>query len=215
MVEIRTVAGSVLCWAVGETGGPRRPGVLLLHGRGGDARDLPAALPGITGPLVVAARAPLPYRTGGFAWYPVIGDGQPEPDGYRQALEALRQCVTDLPRHLPIDPARMAVIGFSQGASLAAALALCTTVPVAAVGVLSGYLPPFAERTATTSTGAAFVGHGDQDRSVPTRRGHQVAALLAASGRTVTAKTYPMGHGITPAEAADVAAWVDSALGLR
>src|SRR4051812_14570922 len=117
------------------------PGLLLLHGRGADEEDLmglQAALdPRLT---IVSARAP--FRLGpGFAWYDMPQVGRPDEDTFHAALDALGEFMDGLIAVYGIDPQRLFLMGFSQGAIMSAALALTMSHKVRGVVMHSGYVP--------------------------------------------------------------------------
>src|SRR2546423_10408291 len=89
------------------------PGLLLLHGRGADEADLMGLVEALDPRLaVVSARAPLRWGPG-FAWY---GAGAEEAGTMRNSLEELAKFITLLPAAYGIDPRRLYLMGFSQGA---------------------------------------------------------------------------------------------------
>ena len=53
-----------------------------------------------------------------------------------------------------------------------------------------------------------FWGHGRHDGSIPFAWGEAGRAALRAAGAQVTARDYPIGHGISPAELRDLAGWL-------
>ncbi len=187
------------------------PGLLLLHGRGADEEDLmglEAALdPRLT---IVSARAP--FKLGpGFAWYDMAQIGSPDEDTFTTALSELRGFVDGLPAAYGIDPQRLFLMGFSQGAIMSAALAL--TVPHKVRGVImhSGYVP--------ISTGLEvvpggiegkgfFVAHGLYDEVIPVIYGRQSEAYLSLHKALLIYREYPIGHSISEESLYDLSEWL-------
>ena len=101
------------------------PLALLLHGMGGDERvmwifshQLPAHW------LQVAPPAPLPAQPAGWAWLPRRPDEWPSLARFDDAAALLEGFLLGLPSWHRVDLSRTVVLGFSQGAATAFALAL-------------------------------------------------------------------------------------------
>ncbi len=197
---------------VPEGSGPW-PAVVLLHGRGGDMGDLLPLAEELPQLAWVALRAPLPYRGGGYAWYPIISDGHPDEEGFLRAQTAVRAFLVALPGQMPVDPDRIAVVGFSQGAALAAATGVGPAGIPRACAVLSGYLPGFVPVQGAPVQRHAFVAYGTLDRVVPAERGQQASERLRVRGVTVEEHRYAMEHTVIPIEVADLRQWLVSVLG--
>lgn len=101
--------------------------IVALHGRGTDENDLIplVASLGIKHALVIAPRAPLPFRFGGgFAWYDLSQEGVPHYETFVSSLELLRRFINEVKAGYPIDFERVILLGFSQGTVMAYAAAL-------------------------------------------------------------------------------------------
>lgn len=187
------------------------PALLLLHGRGSDERDLvglAAALdPRLT---VVSARAMAPLGPG-YHWYDLHAIGEPEPTGFRRSLALLDHFVDEIVVGYGIDPARLYLLGFSQGAVMSGSLTLTRPERVAGAVLLSGYLPlrsGLAIDQARLRGRPIFVGHGTWDQVIGVEFGREAHAFLAQVGADVTYREYPIAHHVGDAELRDVAAWL-------
>jgi phospholipase/carboxylesterase len=192
------------------------PCLLLLHGRGADEEDLLALAPLLPARLfVVAARAPQPAPGSfGYAWYQMLGAGTPEPVSVLQSIDRLRRFVQGLPEAYPVDPGSLFVLGFSQGAAMALALACDQAQGVAGTLALSGHWPPGA-RAEAASGRPFFVAHGTADPVLPLALGRTVRATLESAGAHLTYHEYPMGHQIVEQEMGDIGAWLEERLAER
>ena len=108
-----------------------------------------------------------------------------------------------------IEPHRMVMIGFSQGACLTAEYALrhpgrCSTMVILTGGLFG---PPGTEWTgspAMLSGTRVFITGSDVDEWIPESRVHETAATLAGFGADVTVRIYPgRPHEISNAELTD------------
>src|SRR5579864_4452477 len=95
------------------------PALIMIHGLDGN-EDVTWVFARAAGPewLIITPRAPLPTADG-FSWYPsATPDRAPDATAFAAGLSALERFVagaTDLYR---LDPARLVLLGFSQGAAL-------------------------------------------------------------------------------------------------
>ncbi|GAC1638546.1 MAG: alpha/beta fold hydrolase [Herpetosiphon sp.] len=186
------------------------PCLVLLHGRGADEADL-LGLAAMFDPrlYIVSLRAPL--RLGpGYQWYESIDLGMPERASLDSSIRLVESFLHTLHERLPIDPARVLHLGFSQGAMMAALVRLAQ--PSRAIGsiLLSGYLPHV---TVIPSHGdlagsAFFVAHGRQDPVLPVESGRGTAQYLKAHGGDVEYTEYAMGHQIIAPEVEAVNGWM-------
>jgi phospholipase/carboxylesterase len=200
--------------ALPREGTPPHPCLLLLHGRGADEEDLLGIAPLLDGRLLcVAVRAPLPAPgLPGYQWHTSLATGNPEPVSMLQSLSRLRAVVAALPGAEPVDPARIFVLGFSQGAAMALALAAAEPAVAGAIA-LSSFWPPVAQAGALRGR-PVFVGHGAADPVLPPSLGRAIRDTLTAAGADVEFHgDYAAGHAITPEELGDVDAWLRGRLG--
>jgi phospholipase/carboxylesterase len=198
-----------------DTDGGPSPAVLLLHGRGADERDL-LGLIGAFDPRLVVVSARAPRSLGwGYQWYELVEVGAPGPVGFTQSLDLLGRFISEIVASYGIDPARLILLGFSQGAVMSAAVALSRPDLVAGAVLLSGYLPPLADLEIDESrlrTYPVFVGHGVHDPLIPITFGRQARDELTRLGVALTYREYPIEHQISDEELADVGAWIATAL---
>jgi phospholipase/carboxylesterase len=183
----------------------------LLHGRGADEHDLFSFAHALDPRLVVVSpRAPLPLM-GGYMWYEIRSVGQPREGGLLQSLAALDAFVDEVIPEYTIDPARLFILGFSQGAAMAGALLLTAPARVAGALLLSGYLPidaGLAIQPAALAGKPIFVAHGTQDTVIPVEVGRLTRDYLQTAGAALTYREYPTGHGISAGELDDALAWL-------
>jgi phospholipase/carboxylesterase len=192
--------------------------VVLLHGRGTDENDLLSLAPSLPGDaLVVAPRAPFdaaPWGYGpGYAWYRFLGGTEPEPESFARSQRALEGFLDGIDTLLPVPRGQLLLGGFSQGGTMALGFALTHAGRADGIINLSGFLPdhPTVRATADTVAGARFFwGHGTVDPNIPIAAAEAGWTTLRAAGAELVAKSYRMGHTISPQELADVSAWIEA-----
>ncbi|HEX6510027.1 MAG TPA: alpha/beta fold hydrolase [Chloroflexota bacterium] len=194
------------------------PGLLLLHGRGADERDLlPLASELDDRLFTVSARAPFAMPWGGYAWYDLgsQGIGFPSAETIGHSLQLLDRFLDEIIQTYPIDPRRLYVGGFSMGAATSAALALLYPERIAGAVILSGYVPLEAElpfRPQEAAGHPVFEAHGTMDQVIPVDWARRSRQHLESTPLHFTYREYPMGHEISYPELQDVSAWLTGVL---
>ncbi|MGX9961682.1 alpha/beta hydrolase [Roseomonas sp. F4] len=179
-----------------------RAAVLMFHGRGGDAEGMLSLAEALTQPDL----AWLAPEAAGRSWYP--HDFLAPVERNEPRLSAALGTVTSLLQRLAdagFPPARVALLGFSQGACLALEYAARHAQRYAAViGLSGGLIGP--DGTARACTGSLhnspiFLGCSDADPHIPLARVQETARTLRALGGAVILRIHPgMGHGINEDE---------------
>ena len=172
--------------------------VIALHGRGAAAADI-VALAAEVAPATMAIVAP---QAAGATWYPYrflepIGRNEP----YLSSALALVAGLVERIEAAGVDRARIALLGFSQGACLA--LEFVARHPArygAALGFSGGLIGPPGTRfdyPGSLAGTPVLLGCSDVDPHIPLERVEETAAALATMGGEVTLRIYPgMGHSV-------------------
>lgn len=175
------------------------PVLIVLHGFGQRADEFIKvfeALPG-RGILVAAPQAPhhfypqFPRRDVGFTWLTRYERDQSIADfiGYmRQFVELLR-------REHAADLARLYVLGFSQGVSMAYRFWVHGAAPARGLVACSSDLPTdVAERLGSTPPAQVLLVHGCDDQIVPITKSREAEAILRAHAIPVELIEFDGGH---------------------
>lgn len=191
------------------------PMLLLLHGRGSDELDL-LALADALDPrlLLVSVRAPFSMSPG-YNWYELMGPGHPEPRSFEHSLGLLNRFAGEIIQAYDVDPARLYLLGFSQGAMMAGSLTLSSPEGVAGAVLLSGYLPESLSRE--TSPEALrhkpfFVAHGTNDPVLPVELGRRARDFLKSVQADLTWCEYSIEHYVDSTELHDLSTWLSAQL---
>ena len=202
-------------------GGGDGPAVLLCHGFGAPGDDLVALHRAVEGPPGLRwffPEAPLALDVGlgtmGRAWWNIdmrqlqlaMARGlhremeREEPIGMAEAAEALRSCIHELQTREGVDPARLVLGGFSQGAMITTEVALHSATPFAGLVALSGTLlcrsrwtPAAAERGAALHV---FQSHGRHDPVLPFAGAEALRDVLTTAGASVDFRPFVGQHEI-------------------
>ena len=191
--------------ALRQAGAPAAAGVVLLvHGRGATAESI---LP-LADALAIPGLCYLAPQAEGHSWYPqsfMAPTAANEPYLSR-ALSRMETIIAAI-LESGTSPARLAVIGFSQGACLASETMLRNPRPYGFAGILSGGAigPPGTPRDYPGSLAGAriFIGCAAQDPHIPLGRVRETTETFTRMGASVTERIYPgSSHGINDDELA-------------
>jgi len=202
--------------------------VIWLHGLGADGYDFIPVVRELQALGAPAARYVFPHApkrpvtlNGGMvmrAWYDILGaqiDRREDEASIRQSqaqVEALieREAARRTAR------SRIVLAGFSQGGAIALQAGLRQREPLAALIVLSAYLPLAATAAAEAQpAGRAipiFMAHGRDDTVIPIDRAQASRDLLVGLGCRVQWHEYAIPHSVSEEEIRDLARFLSEAL---
>ena len=209
-----------------ETGAAPRHSLIWLHGLGADGSDFVSMVDELRLPVPVRYLFPdAPKRpvtvNGGFvmrAWYDIVAmdiAARQDAEGIA-ASQAEIECLIAAEVARGIPPARIFLVGFSQGGAVALHTGLRHADPLGGIVALSTYLP-LAETVAAELSSAAkqtpvFMAHGRSDPVVSFGLGQRSAAQLRQLGCTLDWHDYAMPHSLCAAEVRDLERWLTQKL---
>lgn len=175
------------------------PLVVMLHGAGGGPQSTLALLQSLAdeaGLILLVPASHLP------SWDLVMGGFGPDVASLDRALDYVFA-------HCAVDPARVVIAGFSDGASYALAL-----------GVINGELfsrviafsPGFLRAREWHGQPRIYVSHGTRDDILPVEAcGQRVVEQLRGAGYDVTYHEFDGPHTVPAEIAREAVAWLDDA----
>lgn len=174
-------------------GGGPAPLVVFLHGAGGGAPRVPLLLRDLADAHGLVVLAP---ESRGATWD--LTSGAPGPD-----LRFLQQAVDRVRSRVAVDERRVALCGFSDGASYALLVGLAngdafTHVMAFSPGGARGSRPP---------RPAVFVAHGTRDGVLPVENARAIVERLSGEGCVVSYREFEGGHEVRADVAAEAIRW--------
>lgn len=217
-------------------GGGDGPAILLCHGYGAPGDDLVSLHRVVAVPQPVRwffPEAPLEVQGAGRAWWPIdmlriqlaIMAGTPremakeKPDGLDEAREMLSACIDALVSDHGVDPAKLVIGGFSQGAMLTTELTLVGGRRFAGLAVLSGTLlceDRWQPRIEALGKDLHVVqSHGERDPILPFEYAVELAERFQKAGARSSFVRFRGGHEIPGPALQALQSFVNARLALR
>lgn len=200
---------------VAVPGAPGAPTLLLLHGTGGDEHDLlPVAPHLLPGSAVLSPRGKV-LEHGRPRFFRRLAEGVfDEEDVVRRSAELAEFVAAATAAH-GLDPRRVVAVGFSNGANIAAAVALLhpgvlrAAVLLAAMPVLAERLP---EPLPDLGGLPVLVATGERDPLAPPAVAQGLVDTLVAARARVQVLRHPGGHGVDGAVLGAASRWLAGVL---
>jgi len=193
-----------------DAAGPHKT-IVMLHGRSGTEDVMwifaPATPPGW---LLVAPRGIKTDPAGGFDWRPRERTEWPALASFDAAVAAVVRFIQALPRLYNADPAHMYLMGFSQGAATAYAVALRHPELIKGIAGLVGFIPTHCDEALNQSPLVdlpIFMAVGKQDQTIPVTQSAGCAQTLTMAGANLEYHEYDTGHKLNAAGMRDLKAW--------
>lgn len=193
-----------------HTPGPH-PTVVMLHGRSGDedvmwvfAQALPPTW------LLLAPRGIKVDPDGGYAWHPRTPDEWPCLYEFGEAVTAVTHFIHALPQQYNADPNHIYLMGFSQGAATAYALAMTYPRLIKGIAGLVGFVPEACDAAVQIQALDGlpiFMAVGTSDPLIPYARAQMCAQTLRTTGANLTYHEYATGHKLNAQGMRDLQAW--------
>jgi phospholipase/carboxylesterase len=194
-------------------GQPRAALIVMVHGLSGDENAMwifDHALP--RSGTVVAPRALFASELGGHRWArSVVRDDLDDVD-FLEALEVLPRFLNEVIALYEIDPQRVIVMGFSQGAALSYALSLAQPELLRGVIALAGFLPANLPAQSQNALPRYLIIHGTRDEAVPVDRARAARLELEKRGVVVEYHEHHVGHKISAQGMKEIARWLAATL---
>lgn len=173
---------------------PSSPTLLMLHGTGGDERDLlplgrelwpGAALLGVRGNVL---------ENGMPRFFRRFAEGVFDIEDLKSRTEELAQFIDAASERYEFSKKRLLVVGYSNGANIGASLILLHPHYLAAAILFRAMVPFVPDMIRDFSHLSMFIGAGRLDPIVPTGQVEELAAIFESGGADVTISWRQGGH---------------------
>jgi len=197
--------------------GRTTPVIILLHGLGSNEEDLFQFADGIDGRfMVISARAPDKIGVDQYSWYPLrknsAGELTYQEVSVSIATRLVKQFVDEVKRNYSVDPFKIYLGGFSQGAILSLGTGLKYPLAIRGVACLSGEFYPQFEKSLNSEVAKRgfdiFISHGKKDAILPYEDMVESVKLLKNNDYKITEYYYDTGHTISQKNYQDFVNWL-------
>lgn len=205
------MSGTLTLQHLYEPGDADKPVLLLLHGTGGS----PADLIGLGERL--SPRSPVlapvgPVRENGMPrWFRRLREGVFDHADVTARADQLADFVLAAQASYDLAGRRLVAVGFSNGANIAAAVALLRPDALTEVAAFAAMLPVPEPPELDLSGTRVFLSNGTHDAMAPLPSTEELVTRLRDRSAQVTVHRHPGGHQITLEAVEQARTWLSSA----
>src|SRR2546422_3913744 len=168
--------------------------LLLLHGTGGNERDLiPLGRELDPKASLLSPRGKV-LENGRPRFFRRLAEGVFDLDDLQKRTHELADFVVAAAEHHKIDNHQIVAVGYSNGANIAASLLLLRPEILSAAVLLRAMVPLVPERKPNLSSVRVWIGAGSHDRIIPASSTKELVGMLRDAGADVTIRSFQSGH---------------------
>ncbi len=186
------------------------PPLLLLHGTGGDENDLlPLGRAIAPGAALLSPRGKV-LENGMPRFFRRLAEGIFDEDDLRRRTNELADFVGEARNHYGL--AAPIVLGYSNGANIAAAMLLLRPDVLAGAMLLRAMAPlrevPNSDSEGNLAGKPVLIVSGQSDPIIPPGNSAELAAILTNAGASVQHRKLPVGHPLSQADVFVAHKWI-------
>ncbi len=189
---------------------PDSPTLLLLHGTGGDERDLlplgrelwpGAALLGVRGKVL---------ENGMPRFFRRVSEGVFDVEDLKERTNELAEFIDSAAEHYGLSKRHLVAVGFSNGANIAASLMLLHPHYLTAAVLFRPQIPFKPDMVRNLSELSVFIAAGTKDQIVPRDQAEQLQAALESGGANVSMYWHQGGHELGKDDVEAAKTWLSN-----
>ena len=185
------------------------PVLILLHGTGGNEDDL-LPLGQVLGPgaALLSPRGKV-LENGMPRFFRRLAEGVFDVEDLQRRTHELADWLEEAVRTYGVEGRARIVVGYSNGANIAASLLLLRPGVLQAAVLFRPMVPLEPEVLPDMASTRVFIGAARFDGIVRPEETERLAHLLERAGAEVTTVWLPASHGLTPEDISTAAAWLN------
>ena len=182
--------------------------LLLLHGTGGNERDLiPLGHELDPNASLLSPRGKI-LENGMPRFFRRLAEGVFDVEDLKQRANELADFVATAAQHYKLAANQIIAVGYSNGANIAASMLLLRPEILRAAILFRAMVPLVPEGLPNLSSVRVWIGAGDQDPIIPASEAQRLAELLRRAGADVTIRFANATHGLTDADVRTARHWL-------
>ena len=171
--------------------------LLLLHGTGGNERDLiPLGRELDANAALLSPRGKI-LENGMPRFFRRLAEGVFDLEDLKYRANELADFVSAAAQHYGFASDKLAAVGYSNGANIAGAMLLLRPEVLPIAILFRAMVPLHPDKLPNLSSVRVWIGAGDQDPIVPASETKRLAELLRHAGADVTIQFAQAAHGLT------------------
>jgi phospholipase/carboxylesterase len=182
--------------------------LLLLHGTGGNERDLlPLGHELDPNASLLSPRGKI-LENGMPRFFRRLAEGVFDLEDLKTRTNELADFVAAAARHYELAADNIVGVGYSNGANIAASMLLLRPEIMHAAILFRAMVPLIPDILPDLSSVGVWTGAGDQDPIIPSSETQRLVDLLRQASADVTVRFFNAGHGLTNSDIEKAGQWL-------
>jgi len=182
--------------------------LLLLHGTGGNERDLLSLGRELDPNASLLSPRGQVLENGMPRFFRRLAEGVFDLEDLKRRTHQLADFVPAAAEHYQFAADQVIAVGYSNGANIAASLLLLRPTTLHGAILFRAMVPLMPAAQPDLSSVRVWIGAGDEDPIIPTSESQRLAELLRKSGADVTIRFFNAGHSLTNDEIETAHDWL-------
>jgi predicted esterase len=182
--------------------------LLLLHGTGGNERDLIALGRELDPNAGLLSPRGKVLENGMPRFFRRLAEGVFDLEDLKHRTNELADFVTEAAQHYGFATDQLVGVGYSNGANIAASILLLRPEVMHRAILFRAMVPLIPDTLPDLSSVRVWIGAGDQDPIVPASETKGLVELLRRAGADVTIRFFHAGHGLTNSDLETARHWL-------
>src|SRR5437016_4952390 len=182
--------------------------LLLLHGTGGNERDLIPLGRDLDPTASLLSPRGKVLENGMPRFFRRIAEGVFDLEDLKKRTNELADFVAAAAQRYGFAADNVVAVGYSNGANIAASMLLLRPEILSAAILFRAMVPLVPERQPNLSSVRVWIGAGTHDPIIPTSETKRLAELLRSAGADVTIRYFQAGHELTMADVEAARDWL-------
>jgi predicted esterase len=183
--------------------------LLLLHGTGGNERDLiPLGRELDPNAALLSPRGKI-LENGMPRFFRRLAEGVFDLEDLKYRTNELADFVTAAAQHYGFSSDQLVAVGYSNGANIAASMLLLRAEIMQTAILFRAMVPLIPDTLPDLSSVHVWIGAGDQDPIIPPSEAQSLVELLRRAKADVTIRFFNAGHGLTNGDVVTARDWLE------